>query len=260
MTSAEGKDPVMTSETSAGRALDELNKHFETVRLEMHARDVDIAKRNTELFKLMLAGQAVGSTVDERSRQLAEIRNSLQSDTRDAPFDQGWTTDPNATSANQATGDYQMSCVSIDGAAEMTVSAGIGAWFTSGFTQAPPAGLIGNNLLEVDLRWALSWQSANGAHNYLRTILWVWGQTEQAWVAQDYSNGPQLDDSTVITGHSHGGNVGDTRTIKTLFNSVAGGTYECFAWNTCSVGSGSLGEAKMSLTATVLEMRVFHLA
>lgn len=246
------------SGASTKSPVEELKQHSGNVHLEMKARSLEISKNNEEMFERMFPHLAVPPNVEERRRLLAGVQDDIRVDARDAPYDQPFSNGLTA-GADATTGFYDMSVWSENDIGGITTeSAGIGAWFLDGFTDNNFPFGIPNNKLEVDLSWQLGWDSDDGAHSYLRTMLWVWGDAEQKWVAQDSTNHPLLDDSTVITGHSHGGNQAGLSTIYTLFPSVAGGTYESFVWNICNVGSGDFGHSKMSFSATVKEMRVSH--
>jgi hypothetical protein len=146
------------------------------------------------------------------------------------PYDADWTYNPanQGSDANASNGSYDLAVQSIgDGNEE--VAAGVMSWFFC----ADPAPMNGQRfaaLLDYSDDW---WDSAGGfvAHNDMRTRLWVWGQTENAWVCQADLQ-PSWSDG-VGWFESHGNDpAGDAGTIsvETFFPAMANSWYQAWVW------------------------------
>ena len=156
------------------------------------------------------------------------------------PYDDEWSSnDANGmAAADKAAGNYNMAVQAIgDGFHE--AAAGIGVWFF--YTASDPMQRVAA-LLDYSDDW---WDVADlyVAHNDLRTRIWVWGDTEQNWVAQADLQ-PSWSDGASWFDHHGNDPAGDSGwiSIETYFPAEANRWYEAWIWSDASVyGDGGFG-------------------
>jgi hypothetical protein len=174
------------------------------------------------------------------------------------PYDDAWTFNPAGTvaGADKVAGNYNMAVQSVgDGSRE--AAAGIAIWF---FCLASDPMQRVAALLDYSDDW---WDMASGyvAHNDLRTRIWVWGHTEQNWLAQSDLR-PSWSDG-VGWFEEHGNDpAGDSGriSIETFFPAEANNWYEAWIWTDASVyaDGGFWGAAASSIQfSTAVPMVVF---
>jgi len=162
------------------------------------------------------------------------------------PYDSSWTASHvGEAQASAQNGSYSLGVGSLgNGSAE--AAAGVACWFfaTDADLQQRFAAV-----LEYTDDW---WDSAffYVAHNDFTTNLWVWGPSENAWVAQSPVS-PSWSDGVSWT-ETHGndpqGEAGGIA-VETYFNVNAGSWYLCWIWSDASVyaDGGIFGTAGSSI-------------
>jgi hypothetical protein len=153
------------------------------------------------------------------------------------PYDFDWTSGSNQglEHADHNAGTFDLAVQSI-GNGESSVAAGVGFWFFSG---------AGNPMqrfaavLDYFDDW---WDSADWyvAHNNGRTRLWVFGVTEQAWVAQSDQTPSWSDGVGWLEDHGNDPRGEDGRVAsETFFDAAPNSWYQCWIWSSADVFSDS---------------------
>lgn len=142
------------------------------------------------------------------------------------PYSDGWTFNPsgNAATANTGAGTYDLACQSFgDGTQE--VAAGVMSWF---FCTAADLQQRFAVVIDFSDDW---WDSASGyvAHNDLRTRLWVFGASENAWVLQTDVQ-PGWSDGVGWT-ESHGSSDGGRLSAEAFFPARQNSWYQAWVWS-----------------------------
>ncbi len=167
------------------------------------------------------------------------------------PYDVPWTNTNNGgqASADNAAGTYSVATQSI-ASGSVEAAAGLAVWFFC--TATDPMQRVAA-LLDYEDDW---WDSAMGyvAHNDLRTRIWVWGNTENAWLTQSDLS-PSWSDG-VGWFESHGNDPsGDAgrMAIETFFPAEANNWYLAWVWSDASVfaNGGLFGIAASSIQFSV---------
>jgi hypothetical protein len=163
------------------------------------------------------------------------------------PYDDAWTFNPPHTNAgaDKVAGNYNMAVQSFgDGSCE--AAAGIAVWFFC--TASDPMQRVAA-VLDYSDDW---WDAASGyvAHNDLRTRIWIWGNTEQNWLARSDLQ-PSWSDG-VGWWEDHGNHpAGDSGriAIETFFPAEANQWYLAWIWSDASVyaDGGIFGAAGSSI-------------
>ena len=153
------------------------------------------------------------------------------------PYDFSWTLPGGQgdESADQNGGTYSLDAQTL-GQHEMEVAAGVGFWF---FSQAGNPAQRFAALCDYYDDW---WDDAMGytAHNDGRTYLWVFGASENAWVAQSTVT-PSWSDGAAWFDHHGNDPAGDSGRAanETYFNAAPNSWYQCWIWSSASVDADS---------------------
>lgn len=153
------------------------------------------------------------------------------------PYDFSWisNTHEGVEHADHIAGTYDLAVQSL-GDGESSVAAGIGFWFFSG--NGNPAQRFAAVVDYFD-DW---WDSADWyvAHNNGHTRLWVFGASEQAWVAQSEQTPSWNDGVGWLEEHGNDPGGEDGRVAcETYFNAAPNSWYQCWLWSSAEVYSDS---------------------
>jgi hypothetical protein len=154
------------------------------------------------------------------------------------PYDFGWqTSNPDAAATvDLGNGTYSLAIQGF-GDGNQSIAAGFGIWFFSG--DGDPAQRFAA-LWDYYDDW---WDMAAGyvAHNDGRTYLGVFGESENAWVAQSSSQTPTWSDGAGwFDTHGNDPSGDDGRvSAETYFNARPNSWYQCWVWSSASIYSTS---------------------
>jgi len=167
------------------------------------------------------------------------------------PYDDDWTFNPPGTvaGADKVAGNYNMTVQESGDPSQLRgpdAAAGIAVWF---FCLASDPMQRVAALLDYSDIW---WDNAFGyvAHNDLMTRIWVWGHTEQNWVAQSDLQPSWSDGVGWFEGHGNypAGDSGRIA-IEARFPAEAKNWYQAWIWSAASVyaDSGLWGSAASAI-------------
>lgn len=167
------------------------------------------------------------------------------------PYDFEWVSDSGQgiEHADHTTGNYDLRVQSI-GDGENDVAAGVGFWFFSG--DGNPMQRF-SAVIDYFDDW---WNSAEFyvGHNNGRTRLWVFGASENAWVAQSDQTPSWSDGVGWLEEHGNDPDGEDgTVANETFFNAAPNSFYQCWIWSSADVyaDSGFWGFAASSINMSV---------
>jgi hypothetical protein len=143
------------------------------------------------------------------------------------PYDSAWTSPAgNRFVTANANGNCSMAAQSFGDGWEQTAT-GVGVWFFA--PEDNPRQRIAA-LMDYSDFW---WDSASGyvADNRLTTHLWLWGDTEKAWVGQAQVDPSRSDHVGWFESHGSGGSADSGRLAVDAFAPVrAGRWYQAWLW------------------------------
>ncbi len=163
-----------------------------------------------------------------RARVESRIVAGSGFDVKGYPFDvpfQAAHGDYTTAEATVYNGEFQLQCAANGGSAAS--SAGLAAWFF--LVEDDPQQRFAT-LVDYTYNWS---DDSYGytAHNDGAMNLWVWGNSENAWVAQQGGFSPSWSDGTGwFESHDSGGLTSGTSAMETFFPARANSWYLCFAW------------------------------
>jgi hypothetical protein len=142
-----------------------------------------------------------------------------------------------SASSNINAGVYSLSM--SGGGSSSTASAGVGVWFFS--TENNPAQRIAA-VFDYDYSWfdSSDWYAA---HNDGSTNIWVWGNSENAWLLRQGNYFPSWSDGTGWQeDHGSNGEQDGRESIQGFFPARANSWYLAFIWSegSCDDSSGSV--------------------
>jgi hypothetical protein len=162
------------------------------------------------------------------------------------PYDNQWVNNPAHQTANAsaANGTYDLAVQSL-GNGTQDVSAGLVSRFLCTVSGLQRFAAV----IDFSDDW---WDSASGyaAHNYVSTRLWVFGESENAWVVKTEVQ-PSWSDG--VSWFEHHGNDPNGQTgeisVETFFQGQANNWYQGWVWTDAQAygNSGSLGFGASSI-------------
>jgi hypothetical protein len=222
-----------------------LAKRRDLILKQIHEADPHLRKENATLRRIF----------EQRAKRkikrppLRKIESRIASDTAilSPPYDDQWTSNPahQQADANKTNGTYDLGVQSFgDGTQE--VAAGVVSFFlctTPGLQRFAA-------VIDYSDDW---WDSASGyvARNYVSTRLWVWGESENAWVAQTEVQPSWSDGVGWYENHGNdpNGQTGEV-SVETFFQGQANSWYQGWVWTDAQAygdGGGPLGFGASSI-------------
>jgi hypothetical protein len=150
------------------------------------------------------------------------------------PYDFGWSISNSDGTAivDPGNGTYSLAIQGF-GDGNQSIAAGFGIQFFSG---------EGNPSQRCAAFWDYYddwWDGASGyvAHNDGRTYLWVFGESENTWVAQSNQTPSWSDGVGWFEGHGNDSSGGEDGRVsaETYFNARPNSWYQCWVWSSTSI-------------------------
>lgn len=204
-----------------------------------------------------LARQRVALPLGNPKSSKVEPQITLDFTVKAPAYDTAWAAPPADTglaSADAGEGTYSLSIASI-GAGGLEASAGIGVWFWSA-EENPVQRLAA--LVDYSNDWWEMASQAGIAKNSLRTLLWVWGSTENDWVLQSSVFQPFWSATLTAspggayaeTGNDPNGDSGRVSNA-TVFATQANSWYLGWVWSTGYVAATDDTSSSLKLSVSV---------
>ena len=256
-----GKPPKKAADQSLAELKRHVSERFERRKVDRAAMHPLLEGAQAPLLELVKADSTAAQNVKKRrniilSRRKERLRGKhprmkieprmvtgsgfwLKAPPYDQPF-QSAAGDATA-SADVNAGVYSFSMTGNGSSA--AASAGVGMWFFA--TMDDPAQRIAA-LVDYDFRWldSSTWYTA---HNDGATNIWVWGNSENAWVLQQGGFFPSWSDGTGwLEDHGSGGDGSEQfgrESLEAFFPAAGNNWYFAWIWSdgSCDDSSGAFG-------------------